>query len=304
MRKIKIAFILFAIAATAWYCVQNQKQILNTDNHMIEEEKTKDYGETDYFKLLEIVNADYGTCYTIGNYQLCPERKLIKVGRMFGTAVKDAFGFFPDSTLKYDEVTMIIIAGNVIIFYDNPDFNINWQTIRFFSFQSGFHYFEFTDGKILYNIREGKSVHKSEREYDKNTYSSRIENKLPYRRAGELTEDFYAKGNTFYFDRKPILETFDVPNLRIIVSEGGFETYYITDGKQVIFGGGKTGYSSTEKNGKEYVLAKRWMIDGVDLTTLRVLGRNILADKNNLYYETNVIPFDKLNGFKIIIREM
>jgi hypothetical protein len=95
-----------------------------------------------------------------------------------------------------------------------------------------------------------------------------------------------------------------VPNLRTIVSKSGFETDYITDGKQVLFGGGKTGCSLETKDDVEYVKAARWMIDGVDLPSLRVLGKNILADKNALYYGENVIPFNKLNGFKFILREM
>ena len=72
----------------------------------------------------------------------------------------------------------------------------------------------------------------------------------------------------------------------------------------MIFGGGKGGYSTTEMNGKEYALAKRWMVEGVDFPSLRVLGRDLLADKNALYYCENVIPFAELKGLKIIIREM
>ncbi|MDL2311751.1 hypothetical protein LJC68_02595 [Bacteroidales bacterium OttesenSCG-928-B11] len=92
--------------------------------------------------------------------------------------------------------------------------------------------------------------------------------------------------------------------MRTITSKNGFETNYITDGKQVIFGGGKTGCSVIKKNGKEYVLAKNWMIDGIDLPSLRILGRDLLIDKNALYYGENVIPLNKLNGLKLIIKEL
>jgi len=283
--------------------------------------------EIDYEKCLEIINADYGTCYTIGNYQLCPDKKLIKVGRMFGTAVIDAFGFFPDATLKYDKVTMIIFVGRA--FFDKSDYNIDWQTVELLSYAD--HYSEFTDGKILYSFKYG-NVHTYGKKYDKNTYKPNAEKKskkINHPEFRELTEDFHVKGKTFCFgslsygdevegDKNfnwkkiwrnfhftPILEPFDVPNLRTIVSKSGFETDYITDGKQVLFGGGKTGYETTKKFGKEYVVAKRWIIEsGVDFATLRVLGKDMLADKNALYYRENVIPFDKLNGFKFIIREM
>ena len=43
---------------------------------------------------------------------------------------------------------------------------------------------------------------------------------------------------------------------------------------------------------------------GVDFATLRVLGKDMLADKNALYYCESVIPYDKLDGFKFILREM
>ena len=106
-------------------------------NKMIEEPETTDVVEEDavkddmyYFnQQMAIVEADYGTCYTIGNYQLCPERKLIRVMRMFGTAVIDAMGFFPDTTLKYHEETMVIFAGNA--FFDKSNLNIDWQTVAF-----------------------------------------------------------------------------------------------------------------------------------------------------------------------------
>ena len=87
--------------------------------------------------------------------------------------------------------------------------------------------------------------------------------------------------------------------------EKGFETNYITNGKQVLHGGGKTGASLTEKDGEEYILANRWIIEGgVDFDSLRVLGKDMLADKNALYCDNQVIPFDKLEGFKFIIREL
>jgi hypothetical protein len=257
---------------------------------------------------LEIINADYGTCYTIDNYQLCPDKKLIKKGRMFGTDVIDAFGFFPDSTLKYDKETMIIFAGRV--FFDKSDLNIDWQTVQLLSY--GKSYSEFTDGKTLFHLSYGKAYTYGQN-YDKNTYTHRVEKK-PVKKQPKgwkkLTEHFYVNipKKRFYFgyyNGTPILEKFDVPNLRTIVSKSGFETDYITDGKQVIFGGGKTGATLTEKNGKKYVLAKEWIIEGgVDFASLRVLGKDMLVDKNALYYRENVIPFNKLNGFKFIIREL
>jgi len=256
--------------------------------------------EMNFEENLKTEEADSGQCYTIGeNYMLCPKHKQILVGTWFGTETKDCFGYFPDSTLKYDEVTMIIFGGQA--FFDKSDLNIDWNTVELCLYRD--HYFEFTDEKTLYSFSHG-NISISNKTYDKNKHELNIEKRLKYRKDNELTEGFSVKGNSFYFKNTPILEPFDVPNLRTVVSKSGFETNYITDGKQVVFGGGKGGYSSTKDNGKEYVLAKRWMIEGVDLPSLCVLGRNLLADKNALYYCENVIPFAELKELKIIIREM
>jgi hypothetical protein len=72
----------------------------------------------------------------------------------------------------------------------------------------------------------------------------------------------------------------------------------------VIFGGGKTGYSGKQENGQEYVISERWAVEGIDFDSLCVLGKDMLMDKNAIYYGTEVIPLAKLNGFKFIIREM
>jgi hypothetical protein len=245
---------------------------------------------------------------------------------MFGTALIDATGFFPDTTLKYDEVTMIIFAGEA--FFDKSDLNINWETVELLSYSD--HYSEFTDGKTLYHFEYGDIYTNPGDKYDKNTYKKETEKKpakINHPDFRELTEHLHVMKNTFCygslmfgdevegdedfnwkeiwknFEFTPILEPFDVPNLRTIVSKNGFETDYITDGKQVIFGGGG-GCSLETINGVEYVKVKEWMLEGIDLPSLRVLGVNILADKNALYYKCERIPFDKLNGFKFIIREM
>lgn len=307
IKYIVIILSLFMIVPETYGQTTN-KQAQNSDN-MIKEEPT----ELD--KLLKIANADYGTCYTIGNYMLCPEKKLIRVMRMFGTATIDCVGFFPDTSLNYDSEIMIIFAGQP--FFDKSDLKIDWQKVTLLSsYENG--YFEFTDGETLYYMNHGDPQIK-DLQYDKNSYELKVEEKPEkHNRDGvkELTEDFCVKGNKLYFGGyfvddfdegyvlTPILESFDVPNLRTITSESGFETNYITDGKKVIFGGGKTGYTTERKRGVEYVKAEEWIINGIDFTTLRVLGKNMLADKNALYYGTEVIPFDKLNGFKFIIREI
>ena len=306
----KIALLLIAINCNA----QNNKKEVEQNQQKTDNQND---GRSSYQKNLEIINADYGTCYTIGNYQICPETKVIKVGRMFGTAVIDAYGFFPEPSLNYDEETMIIFAGAA--FFDKSNLNIDWQSVQLLSYRDD--YSKFTDGQSLYYIRNRSAIGK-EGAFDKNAYTPDKKEKSEKKYFDKYYDDeveeegipvintqgrkalFYVHKNTFYFERNPILEPFDVPNLRAIVSKDGFETDYITDGKQVLYGGQKGGFSYTEKNEKKYVIAKKWMIEGVDLPSLRVLGKNILADKNALYFGTNVIPFDKLNGFKFIIREM
>jgi len=280
----------------------------------------------DYDRCLEILAADYGTCYTIGNYQLCPEKKLIRVGRMFGTALIDAFGYFPEPSLKYDEAVIVIFAGNAFI----PERNakIDWRTVRLLSYDDGRG--EFTDGRDLYVIKYG-DVEKRGR-FDENSYrppecDDPAERIFPedwtLTDEGESTVDanaytgpkrtalgrqryvqFYVKDNVFCHDGLPIFEPFDVPNLRTIVSKDGFVTDYITDGNKVLYGGPRGGYSIIEKGGKEYVSAKELTVGGVDMSSLRVLGEDMLADKNALYCRTNVIPFDKLDGFRFILRDM
>jgi|GEM_PF-1940725 len=329
-RTVKIEITMGIYHSKRTYVIEFEilkNMIDETENpDVIEEDVVKD--DMYYFnQQLEIVNADYGTCYTIGDYQLCPEKKLIKVMRMFGTAVIDAMGFFPDTTLNYHEETMVIFAGNA--FFDKSDLKIDWQTVQLLSCSD--HFSEFTDGKTLYYIRRG-SAYTYGKKYDKNTYKPDVEKKpakINHPDFRELTDNFHVKGKTFLFGDlsygdeieddpdfntkeiwknfafTPILEPFDVPNLRTIVSANGFETDYITDGKTVLFGGGKTSYEITKRFLKEYVVAKRWMIEGgVDFATLRVLGKDMLADKNALYYRENIIPFDKLEGFKFILREL
>ena len=238
------------------------------------------------------------TCYTIGNYMLCPEKKVINVGRMFGTATRDAFGYFADSTLQYDKETMIIFGG--VAFIDKSNLNIDWEKAQLLSFRD--NYVQFTDGKSLYQI-SGSTTQKTS-EYDKNTYTPYAE-QTPQKRTDriELGEKFYVEGDTFFYDKTPVLEPFDIPSMRIVTSKNGYETNFATDGKQVIFCG-PTGFRTTRENGKEYTVVKHLIIKGVDLDSLRVLGKNLLVDKNALYYCTNIIPFDKLNGFKFIIREL
>ena len=279
----------------------------------------------EYDKCLEILHKDYGQCYTIGNFMLCPEKKLIRVGKMFGTALKDAFGYFPEPSLKYDEETIVIFAGQIFLLSSNP--KIDWSTVRMLSYDD--HYSEFTDGKDLFYIKHGdvgKLGKFDEKAYKPNgeempkdvlypdEWGSTDEEEYVEELAKDHNErkpfgrdryvSFYVSKGKFRYDGHPILEKFDVPNLRTIVSKSGFVTEFITDGKQLLFGGFTGGYTSAKKFGIEHVVVKERLFEDADISSLRVLGRDILADKNALYYRKNKIPFDKLNGFKFILREM
>jgi hypothetical protein len=199
----------------------------------------------------------------------------------------------------------------------------------------------FTDGKNLYRLNYG-DVYKEDKKYDKNTYKPPTVEKEEIEyfdeffgdEISELTEkeyadlmkqiainkqnrkplgaekyvSYYVFKNTFYYKHDPILEPFDVPNLRTVVSKSGFETDFVTDGKQVIFTGSVRGvYNSVSHptiNGKKYISVKELVIEGVDFASLRILGKNMMVDKNAIYNGTEVIPFDKLNGFKFIIRDI
>ena len=272
-------FLLIALFATTLGCIKAQKM--------------------DFEENSTISGVYDGTCYTIGDYMLCPEKKVISVGQMFGTATRDAYGYFPDSTLQYDKETMIIFGG--VAFIDKSNLNLDWEKVQLLSLRE--NYIQFTEGKSLYHI--SGNITQKIGEYDKNTYTPYIEQTLQKRTdRKELGEGFNIRENMFYYNETPVLDSFDIPNLRIITSKNGYETNFATDGKQVIFCGPTGGYRTTRENGKEYVVVKHLIIEGVDLPSLRVLGKNLLADKNALYYCTNIIPFDKLNGFKFIIREL
>lgn len=301
MKTVKTILVLSAAAAIALSSCRGQhnRQVSNTGD--MEKEEVWESPDRDFEKMDSIANADYGRCYTIGKYMLCPERKLVRVRGMYGTPTIDASGFFPEPSLKYGGDTMIVFAG--IAFFDRSGLDIDWRTVELLSYMK--HYSEFTDGRSLYSIRYGEISGKGG--YDKDTYTPHVEEKPAKRNSGgvrELTEAFYVRKDVFCFGYTPILEQFDVPELRTIVSESGFETDYITDGKQVVFGGGKTGSTITERDGKEYVVAAQWMVEGIDFASLRVLGKDMLADKNALYYGADVIPFAELGGFKFILREM
>jgi hypothetical protein len=284
----------------------------------------------EYDRCLEILRRDYGQCYLIGNYMLCPEKKLIRVGRKFGTETIDAFGFFPEPSLKYDEETIVIFAGNVFLLDKKK--KIDWRTVRLLALRTEYSS-EFTDGKDLYEIQYGEVNKKGG--FNEGTYKPPADNtpqgklfpnewdfgdeiddedweepEIPENYKDRVAlgcqyhVEYYALEDTFYYIDIPIFEEFDVPNLRTIVSKSGFETNYITDGKKVLFGGPAGGYSSVEKDGKEYVVVEDRLVKGIDFDSMRVLGEDILVDKNALYYCTEVIPFDKLDGFKFIFREI
>ena len=61
--------------------------------------------------------------------------------------------------------------------------------------------------------------------------------------------------------------------------------------------GGGSSISHPTINGKEYVTVQESLIESIDFATLRVLSEEMLADKNAIYYQTEVITFDKLEGF-------
>ncbi len=250
---------------------------------------------------LKIASADYGTCYIIENYSLCPENKLIRKEQMFGTDIVDCIGFFSDSTLNYEKDTMIIFGGAV--FFDTSNFNIDWESVQLLSLYDR-SMCVFTDGEFFYSLIDKKVTKMGV--YDKHAYFTYYEKKQEsnsLERKG-LGENFHVEKGKLYFKDFEVLESFDVDNLQIIKSDSGYTTNFATDGKQVFYCGPTGGYQSIEKNDTNYVVVKRFMLDEFDLASLRVLGRNLLADRNAIYYRNNVIPFEELNGFNFIIREL
>jgi hypothetical protein len=197
----------------------------------------------------------------------------------------------------------MIIFGGVVLF-DTSNFNIDWESVQLISLYDR-RKCVFTDGEFLYNIIDEKVTKMGV--YDKRAYFTYYEKKQESNslERKELGENFYVEKGKFYFKDFEVLESFDVDNLQIIKSDSGYTTNFATDGKQVFYCGSTSGYTSIEKNDTSYVVVKRFMLDEVDLASLRVLGRNLLADKNAIYYRNiSVIPFEELNGFNFIIREL
>lgn len=197
---------------------------------------------------------------------------------------------------------MIILGGAP--FFDHSNLNIDWQKVQLLSSYKEY-YIGFTDGEFLYEYTFGP-IRKLGK-YDPNIHKLYLEN--PKESASspnqkQLAESFYVKNHKFYSYDHEVLEPFDADSLHTIISKNGYKTNFITDGKQLLYSGSLGGYRSTTKNGKEFVITKDLLLNDVDFPSLKVLGRDLLSDKNAIYFRNHKVPFDKLNSFKFIIKEM
>jgi hypothetical protein len=136
----------------------------------------------EFNQLVKIANKDYGQCYLIRDYKLCPEKQVILVGKKFGTATKDSYGYFPDSSLKYNDVTLIIFAGQV--YFDKSNANIDWEKAKLQTYRDNF--VVFTDKEQSYTL--GRGGYLTQNTNYKNADKPDIENRLTYKKDYELTE--------------------------------------------------------------------------------------------------------------------
>lgn len=287
-------FSLLTIAAGA--CVGlNGKKMNDKQPDPSCDDSAKMSERVDSSKMNEIADTTGLKSYKIGNYLLFPEPGKIWVLGWYGTETKDCAGYFPAPDLKYGEYALVIIGGHV--FFDTFDMNIDWRTVRIID---GNEYaFTFTDEQFWY-CYNGGVVYK----YDTNIPKPTLEENSGQasRDRNALAGNFRIAGRVLYCGDMPVLESFDVKNLRAIRSAGGFETDFITDGKKVLYTQ-IYGCGIEERNGKEYASIKEQIVEGVDLASLRVLGKEILADKNALYYQASVTPLSELKGQRLILGE-
>lgn len=59
--------------------------------------------------LAQLITENGRSFYQLGHYRIYPEEKVIEEERMFGTAQRDSFGYFPVNELSYDTTALIFI---------------------------------------------------------------------------------------------------------------------------------------------------------------------------------------------------
>ena len=91
------------------------------------------------------------------------------------------------------------------------------------------------------------------------------------------------KNRVYGFDGLPVKEPIDAENLHFITHHD-VETNYLTDGKLLIYIGKMGGYTlEGEGVNTMQILEKQRIISGVDFSTLKVINKDILTDKEHIY---------------------
>lgn len=98
-----------------------------------------------------------------------------------------------------------------------------------------------------------------------------------------LSADMYIYKERLHTHFAPVEEDINTSALKFVATDG-VKTNFFYDGKSLIHNGSeRTGISYRGEGSKMRILLSESMAAGVDITTLRVVSKNMLIDKNNIY---------------------
>jgi hypothetical protein len=99
-----------------------------------------------------------------------------------------------------------------------------------------------------------------------------------------LSENLWIYKNRLYMTDKglPVKEAIETENLQFI-THNNIKTNYLTNDKLLIYMGNITGYSTLGEGGNTMEMLGNRIVSIVDFLTLKVIGTNILTDKENIY---------------------
>ena len=99
--------------------------------------------------------------------------------------------------------------------------------------------------------------------------------------------------NHLFIAGRAVYEQLDLKNLRFI-SNNYFKTYFLTDGKVLIYANWISFYGTKLVNGQEEMVLGERIIKGVNINKLRIINQDRLIDDRYLYIAGSIIPLHKL----------
>ena len=95
--------------------------------------------------------------------------------------------------------------------------------------------------------------------------------------------------NHLFIAYHPVCEQLDLKNLRFI-SNIYFKTYFMTDGKILIYANWGSLYETKTVNGQEEIVLDKRIIKGVNIPKLRIINQERLMDDQYLYSADTIFP--------------